>query len=755
MPRCLPSHETLVLRPTSPERSGVYLHYDSRTILSCYGSVRTVLYTPRPRTRTTAQCPQMPAASTSTYMYPRWPLLDLLPWLPCFPLRARHSHQTTPNLVLRFARPSNYIKTRRSAGTALLHPNGTEGATINPATINPAALNPVIAANSRGLKRSRSPDTYQDATPSETLDDGDSRQPRKRGRPMKSRTSDSYPDPANHNTTSIPPPMPQSIPPQTPQSQNAPLPAQPGGYTPAQASPPPKTTPSKTTLKALPTVRDHTTDQLNEAGDEYIPRETDEAGEKKVMPNGQLMGGREYRCRTFLVPNRGDKLFMLATECARVLGYRDSYLLFNKNRSLYKIIANQVEKDDLVQQEILPFSYRSRQIAIVTARSMFRQFGSRVIVNGRRVRDDYWEGKARKQGFTEADMAGEKRPGAAKAREAAAEANNMAPLQGGPQGEIMYTNSHPFGSAPQPLAQPGMIGPPGTSTRMPMITVPDLNDTRTRDYSNFIKGGPRQEITGPAYQDRTQPTPLSEIHQQAHHAAEYNRSLNQGREIRSEYLQNLWRRPHDQPTTSQPVVTEPSLPTTRPGQSPHATPAGLASGILPNQSPQLMMTAPPYSQPIHSQQPMGQPTMRAMPQPTNQKQARPPSLQSTPSGMSQGAPAYNYGSSNHMWGPPQTPQAQQYGYTTQAQGSPHPQQSPAPQLRQPGGTPQMQPGAMQYPGMQGLPHGYPGQGQGMYPPEQTPRQFMPQNPGSGPAVTSAWTNPHTPAGGNWWPNQPQ
>ena len=35
---------------------------------------------------------------------------------------------------------------------------------------------------------------------------------------------------------------------------------------------------------------------------------------------------------------------MLATECARVLGYRDSYLLFNKNRSLYKIIANQQEK---------------------------------------------------------------------------------------------------------------------------------------------------------------------------------------------------------------------------------------------------------------------------------------------------------------------------------------------------------------------------------------------------------------------------
>ncbi|KAI1446355.1 hypothetical protein F5Y02DRAFT_407902 [Annulohypoxylon stygium] len=645
-------------------------------------------------------------------------------------------------------------------------PNGAEGATINPATINPAALNSeLLNPTSRGIKRSRSPDSYHDVSTTDNPgDDGDSKQPRKRGRPMKSRLSSDVLETTNQ--TPIPPPPPpsqmsQSIPPQTPQSQNASLPGQPGNYTPAQASPPPKTTPTKTTLKALPTVRDHTTDQLGPGGDEYLPREIDDAGEGKVMPNGQLLGGREYRCRTFLVPNRGDKLFMLATECARVLGYRDSYLLFNKNRSLFKIIANQVEKDDLVSQEILPFSYRSRQIAIVTARSMFRQFGSRVIVNGRRVRDDYWEQKAKKQGFTEADLAGEKRPGASKAREAAAEANNnMAPLPGGPHGEIVYANTPQFAGAPQPLVQPGMMGPPGSSTRMPMITVgPDLNDTRTRDFSNFIKGGPRQEITGSAYQDRTQPSPISEIHQQAHHTAEYNRSINQGREMRSKYLGDIWSRPHEQPATSQPVTTEASLPTTRPGQSPHAAPATMhSSGILPNQSPQMMMTAPPYSQSIHSQQPMSQTPMRGVPQSSSQKQSRPSNIQpGASSNMPQGAPAYNYGSSNQMgWGP-QTPQTPQHypGYTTQSQPSPHPQQSPAPQMRHSGGTPQMQQSTMQYHGMPGMSQGYPNAGQGMYPPEQTPRQFMPQAPGPGPTVTSAWSNPQTSAGGNWWANQPQ
>lgn len=166
---------------------------------------------------------------------------------------------------------------------------------------------------------------------------------------------------------------------------------------------------------------------LNDAGDEYIQTETDELGERKVLSNGQLLGGREYRIRTFNVPNRADELFMLATECSRVLGYRDSYTLFNRNKSLYQIIANQVVKDDLVTQEILPYSYKSRQIAIVTARSIFQQFGSRVIVNGRRVRDDYWESRARKKVLTESGLPHEERPAflptaVAAATEAATEA---------------------------------------------------------------------------------------------------------------------------------------------------------------------------------------------------------------------------------------------------------------------------------------------------------------------------------------------
>jgi len=587
---------------------------------------------------------------------------------------------------------------------------------------------------------------------------------------MKSRPSASVSEtPSQAPVSTIAQPAP---PPQTPTAQNAPLPGQ-AAYTPgAQASPPPKTTPTKSTLKALPTVRDHTTDQLNPAGDEYIPREVDDFGEKKVLPNGGLLGGREYRCRTFLVPNRGDKLFMLATECARVLGYRDSYLLFNKNRSLFKIIASQLEKDDLVSQEILPFSYRSRQIAIVTARSMFRQFGSRVIVNGRRVRDDYWETKARKQGFTEADPAGEKRPGAAKAREAAAEAQQNNVMIGGPHGEIVYSNAPgQFPGAPQPplLQQPGMLGAPaGTSTRMPVMTqLSDIGDNRPRDYSGILKGGPRQEITGPAYQDQTRPSPMQEIHTQAHHTAEFNRGVNQQRDMRNDYIQGIWRRPHEQPASAtlapQVASTEnPAIPTSRPAQqSPHAATAGMSQpGIVPNQSPQMMMTQAPYSQSIHAQNPISQTPLRGklpLPSPPSSISS---SVDSRPtilppggsSSISQGSQGYSYPSSNQMWSQtPQNPQHGYPGYTTQAQPS-HSQTTSASSsshLRQ-GTSGQVQPG-MQFSGMPGMSQGY--GGQGMYA-DQTPRQYMPQAPQGTPAVSQAWSNQQTPAQ-QWWANQQQ
>lgn len=590
------------------------------------------------------------------------------------------------------------------------------------------------------------------------------KQARKRGRPPKkfagSPTRGSQPP-----QTQLPPGVAPSV--QTPQLQTTALPQ----ASPPQASPSTKSTPSKpTVIKALPTVRDHTTDQLNPEGDEYIPREIDEAGESKVTPSGHPLNGREYRCRTFFVPNRGEKLFMLATECARVLGYRDSYLLFNKNRSLYKIIATQAEKDDLIHQEILPYSYRSRQIAIVTARSMFRQFGSRLIVNGRRVRDDYWESKARKQGFTEEDAAGEKRPGAAKAREAAAAEANHANAMAFPHPSAYAGNNQDYMAAMNPLQPFGGLNPaPGS---MPQGSADvygqrSANDLPPRDYSGVQR--PRHEMAGVPYQDITRPTASGEILTQAAQTADVNKQLEQQRKARKEYLNDVWARPHEppaqpnRPATAEgdptPQVTQaiqspriPSTNVTLPGnqyglaaQTPQRPGQPMGSQSYRSQSmPQNNMVPSPMPQ---QHTPLRPDQMQQQQQQQQQQHRRPPSM-----GMPQGMPAgggmgpagmlpgvQNPGHSytpSHMWqGPPQpSPLSQQHNMQQYSQRPP--QQSPLPQQTSMHASPQLH-HAQSSVSMHGTPvqqyqtmgpmgnePSYPNMNQNPYQPSPSPHQYM-------------------------------
>lgn len=545
--------------------------------------------------------------------------------------------------------------------------------------------------------------------------------------------------------------------------------------TPTQTSPP-KATPTKTVVKALPTVRDHTTDQLSPEGDEYVPREYDEAGEKKVSPTGHPLDGRDYKCRTFFVPNRGDKLFMLATECARVLGYRDSYLLFNKNRSLYKIIATQPEKDDLIHQEILPYSYRSRQIAIVTAKSMFRQFGSRVIQNGRRVRDDYWEAKARKQGFTEEDLAGEKRPGAAKARDAAAaEAASVgAATAMGHHQDIIYANGPgSLEGHPQQQGMPAGLGNvPSTLGQLPMILLAPNDDLRGRDYGNIPR--PRQEMAGAPYQDRTQSSPATELLNQASQTAEYNKQLSQSRQHRDRIMKDYWKRRHDDPnTTPQQPPTEPTPAVTQPLQSPQLAPAGMMGNVQQSYQSSQMMTPQAYSQQPHQQNPLAQSPVRSVQQAIrpDQMHQRSTSLSYGAGGATQGSP-YGYTQPSQMWGQP-PPQPQHSPLTAHhsmphyspqpQQQSPHPSQSPhqpPPQLHHSQNTSSMHSGAMGYQGLAGMPStGYPSAGmagRGMYQqqPNQSPQHYLQQTTAGQQAGLQGWAPPPQQGGhqGQNWPS---
>ena len=136
-----------------------------------------------------------------------------------------------------------------------------------------------------------------------------------------------------------------------------------------------------------------------------IELELDSEGEQKVDPDGYLKGGREYRVRTFSIEDKGKRLYMLSTEPARCVGFRDSYLFFQKHKNLYKIILAEEAKKDLIERHLIPHSYKGRAIGVVTARSVFREFGARIIIGGRKIIDDYQAQAARAAGEVEGELA--------------------------------------------------------------------------------------------------------------------------------------------------------------------------------------------------------------------------------------------------------------------------------------------------------------------------------------------------------------
>jgi chromatin structure-remodeling complex protein RSC7 len=139
--------------------------------------------------------------------------------------------------------------------------------------------------------------------------------------------------------------------------------------------------------------------------DDEVQLEEDPEGEAKVDKLGHLQEGREYRVRTFTIVGRGKRLYMLSTEPARCIGFRDSYLFFQKHKQLFKIILSDDEKMDLIEREIMPHSYKGRSIGVVTARSVFREFGAKIIIGGRKVVDDYQAAACRANGDVEGELA--------------------------------------------------------------------------------------------------------------------------------------------------------------------------------------------------------------------------------------------------------------------------------------------------------------------------------------------------------------
>lgn len=208
---------------------------------------------------------------------------------------------------------------------------------------------------------------------------------------------------------------------------------------------------------------------LTVVDDEYDLSE-DEEGEQKIDKNGALLGNREYRVRTFKVKGKGDRLYMLSTEPARCMGFRDSYLLFQKHRLLYKVVLDQDEKYDLIDREIIPHSYKGRVIGLVTARSVFREFGAKIVVGGKWITDDYYATKLRELGRVhEGDIA---------------DPADILPIQGTEYNRNQFVAWH---GASQVYHQPSFVSTPQASYEtVELATVKALKQTGSMDEENWM-----------------------------------------------------------------------------------------------------------------------------------------------------------------------------------------------------------------------------------------------------------------------------
>lgn len=137
--------------------------------------------------------------------------------------------------------------------------------------------------------------------------------------------------------------------------------------------------------------------------DEVDLEDEDPKGLEKIDEDGFLQGDRKFRIKTFTLLGKGNRQYMVSTEPARLVGFRDSYLLFKTHLSLFKKVCTHEEKMDLINRHLIPTSYKGRSVNLVTARSIFREFGARMIVGGKKVVDDFWEQKAIDRG----DVSGE------------------------------------------------------------------------------------------------------------------------------------------------------------------------------------------------------------------------------------------------------------------------------------------------------------------------------------------------------------
>ncbi|KAL7751342.1 hypothetical protein RI367_003202 [Sorochytrium milnesiophthora] len=127
---------------------------------------------------------------------------------------------------------------------------------------------------------------------------------------------------------------------------------------------------------------------LEESDDSVDPK-----GELKITKDGALLGGRSFRFQPFqLVRRHPTRFYVFAADVAKCVGERDAYTLFQRHCEELKLHTAEEDREHLISIGRLAPHLKSRNLTIMTARNAFRRFGHIVVLNGKRIVDDYWVG---------------------------------------------------------------------------------------------------------------------------------------------------------------------------------------------------------------------------------------------------------------------------------------------------------------------------------------------------------------------------
>lgn len=253
----------------------------------------------------------------------------------------------------------------------------------------------------------------------------------------------------------------------------------------------------------------------------------------------------------------------------------------------------------------------------------------------------------------------------------------------------------------------------------------------------YTHSAARQDLTGSAYDDLTQESSSSDVVGQAVTAADFNKQLTQQRHIRTNYLDEYWKRPHDAPPSPAQSSGGEHPVTGLPHQLHSPQQHGMSAAVAPHQmmgqsqAPHLLgQQAFPQQGAMMSQSPVR--PMHTSLQPGQLPQGSPGMSMQTLGGRQQ-TPSYNYGAGG-MWPPPQpqpSPHLMQ-AYSQQQQQQQQPMQSP---MHPPS---QRHPNNMNFHQMSNSAYGH--MNRSMYQPQGSPQQQQhpQQQYGQQPQNMQAW-----------------